>query len=698
MNPKIELAPDSGAETDAPLMVRVADARPDKPLIADGLLEAGSSMFQHTENLIEKGLPRRLNPLAYTGALAAYTFFIAIITGVVLLFWYDSSVHSAYSSVQQMDAQWWGAGLIRTLHRYSSDACILFSIIHAFRVFVARKFTGARWMAWVTGVLLLGLIWLEGWLGYWLLWDVRGQAIADGSARALDVLPLFQEPISNSFLTNDGINSLIFFAVFYAHVLMPIPIGMLIWIHLMRLKKPKFLPKRGLMIACGVVLVAASIIVPAELASPADMAVYPSGFKMDWFYLVPLFLIERMDGVWFWVLILALPAMLSTLPFVMTRKKKPSAENNQDVCNGCTQCEQDCPYEAISMVSKEGKEKPVALVDPSRCTSCGICIGSCDPGAMRFESLERTETRNRIMGWLKLKDGPRVMLFLSADGAGRNVKFDRKTGLSKELPGVRIVSLPSAGWLHTSMIQLIAKLGGRSMLIIDSGSESRTRLSAEIVMARVEGTREPEFRQSDISDGNFRSIQLNPNQPKALKKAVAGFVEGDEPATGNLPDSNEPPLGRRIASGLITTLVLTAIMVLFSRFFYVAPERAPSTLIVSFKLAGQELTQEALEDTELDHLKGMKKRLELSPVRLKILVDGKVVHEEIYQPRGIRNNSASVGTVSFPMQVGEHTVRVLLSDTAEDGKWTFQTEQSIEFEKSHRRVVQFDEQHGFDWH
>src|SRR5690606_36325367 len=50
------------------------------------------------------------------------------------------------------------------------------------------------------------------------------------------------------------------------------------------------------------------------------------------------------------------------------------------LCTGCNQCPQDCPWDAITMVERDD-DRPtlVALVDPVRCVSCGICAGSCAP-------------------------------------------------------------------------------------------------------------------------------------------------------------------------------------------------------------------------------------------------------------------------------------------------------------------------------
>ncbi|MBZ0136807.1 MAG: cytochrome b N-terminal domain-containing protein [Planctomycetes bacterium] len=672
--------------------ITVADTRPDRPVRGDPILAAGDLAITRTERAVNKGLPAGLNPLAYTGALAGFTFIVATITGILLLFWYSTSVHTAYSSVQAMDAQWWGAGLVRTLHRYSSDACVLFSVIHAIKVFAARKFTGARWIAWVTGVLLLGLIWLDGWLGYWLTWDQRAQAIAVGTAHVLDVLPLFPEPISRSFLTNGDLNSLIFFAVFFAHVLLPIPIGVVIWIHLVRLKKPKFLPKRSLMIASGIVLLLLALIIPADLAAPADMASYPDGFSIDWFYLLPLYLTDRLGGPWFWIVALGSGALLFSLPWTMGRKRKQPALVNEQACNGCTQCYQDCPYEAISMVAVEGKKNMVSLVDPNRCVSCGVCVGACDPGAMTYPELERSDVREKILDWLK-QDGPRAIAFLCADGAGRKVRFDTKTGLSEDLPGYRVVGIPCAAWLHSSFVEIIAKRGGKSLLAACEGSEPRCRLGTEITVARVAETREPFFQRDRIPEGTFRFLQLDGGDASRLQREAADFLKGEATPSANAV----PPLWRRMAVASLLVLLLGGATVLFSRFVYVAPERAPATLIVSFKHAGQEKSSQDDVDTELGHLKGMKERAELLPVRLKVAVDGVVVHEQSYDPRGIRNNSASVGTVELPLRDGRHRVQVWIGDGVDDDAWAFALDEEVDFEKSRRRVVQFDMSHGFRW-
>lgn len=53
-----------------------------------------------------------------------------------------------------------------------------------------------------------------------------------------------------------------------------------------------------------------------------------------------------------------------------------------EICNGCKKCAvaANCPSKAVSMV--DGK----AVVDSSKCTKCGVCVGKCPFGAVPKEA------------------------------------------------------------------------------------------------------------------------------------------------------------------------------------------------------------------------------------------------------------------------------------------------------------------------
>jgi quinol-cytochrome oxidoreductase complex cytochrome b subunit len=153
----------------------------DPPVRGHDALRWLERSFLWLDRLVTRAIPAPLNPFQQTGAIAITSLLVATVTGIVLLLWYKPSVHLAYDSVAAMSDMPFTAGLMRSLHRYSSDACMFFTLVHILRVIFERRIGGARWLAWVTGMALLGVLWFVGWTGYWLVWDERAQQVAIGS-------------------------------------------------------------------------------------------------------------------------------------------------------------------------------------------------------------------------------------------------------------------------------------------------------------------------------------------------------------------------------------------------------------------------------------------------------------------------------------------------------------------------------------
>ena len=284
---------------------RVDDARAIPPVWGDPLFHWLDGLFQRAVAIPGTGIPRHMNPFAQLGAVANTSFLVALVTGILLLFWYSPSVVSAYDSVEAMSQSPYLAGLIRSLHRYSSDLCVLFMTLHAIQTLVSGKYGGARWLGWVSGMILVGLFFVDGWTGYWLVWDERARQIALGTATFLDVLPVFSEPLLRSFLTNESLNSLFFFIIFFIHMLIPLGMGLFLWVHVMRINKAKLFTGRTLTIVMVALMVVVSLLFPATSLPKADMGQVPQDMTVDWFYLLPLYLTDRLTGPMLWVVLAA---------------------------------------------------------------------------------------------------------------------------------------------------------------------------------------------------------------------------------------------------------------------------------------------------------------------------------------------------------------------------------------------------------
>jgi Fe-S-cluster-containing hydrogenase component 2 len=56
-----------------------------------------------------------------------------------------------------------------------------------------------------------------------------------------------------------------------------------------------------------------------------------------------------------------------------------AAEVDKEKCTGCESCVDECPSEAISMVSEK------AEINADTCVDCGVCVDTCPAEAISME-------------------------------------------------------------------------------------------------------------------------------------------------------------------------------------------------------------------------------------------------------------------------------------------------------------------------
>jgi ferredoxin/coenzyme F420-reducing hydrogenase delta subunit len=688
-------------------VVRASDAGPDSSMRGRRFLDRVDRWFRRLDGITQKYIPEQYHPFIQAGAIANFMFVVAVITGFALLIWYSPSVHYAYDSVASMAEQPYTAELMRSLHRYSSDAFMLFVIFHAFKVFFGGRFTGSRWLAWITGIVGLLIIWFDGWLGYWLVWDERGAMIATATAKMVDVLPIFAEPLKASFLTDDSFNSVLFLIVFFLHMLIPIAFGIAIWLHVSRLNKPMFITNRNFSIILLTSLIVVSLLFPADIEGRADLLSAPENVTIDYFYLLPLIVTERLQGGTLWLIFLIGFVSLSSIPWLMRRRKKEMPPVVDEIkCTGCVQCFYDCPYNAITMVPRqEGNPKKsdfVAEIDHSICVSCGICVGSCDPVAIDYPNLSPWEIRRKLDRWLdddtRSLEGQYVA-FVCGNSAGSSLTIDPDTGLCEEMPGYVVSTLPCAGWIHPTLIERALKKGADGVLVMGCESDPDFRLGADWLGDRIEGERHPEFRKDRFEMEDILFLKLDkPEFNKFLKEAQE--FRKNRPAGESVK-----PLGKShwkmMAAGLVIVSVLVALTVWTSSAGLPLPER-DSELVISFKKEGSPVYAES-GDTEglgahmqRDNIQRVERR---SDVAVRITADGVIVFEDDFRPKGIFRRGYSSGIITLPLDPGTHQIEVQFGDVLEDEiDWRRTESRELEIERAERVVLLFNEQQGFRWY
>jgi ferredoxin/coenzyme F420-reducing hydrogenase delta subunit len=335
-----------------------------------------------------------LNPLAQLGALGFFFFWIVAVSGIYLFIFFDTGIERAYQSVEYLTREhWFHAGVMRSFHRYASDLMVVMVAIHLLREFAYDRYRGVRWYSWITGLPIIWLLYASGITGYWLVWDKLAQYVALVSSELLDWLPIFGEPIARNFISTGTLTSRFFSLMVFMHVAVPLFLLFIMWVHILRISRPKVNPPRTLALLSPSALVAVSIWKPAISQGPADLAKVPSPIGLDWFFL-PLY---PLTNIWsngtVWALLGAFSLMIALMPWLPPLRRAKPAEIDLAHCNGCARCAEDCPYEAIRMVGRtDGMPFPTqAQVNPSLCVSCGICVGAC-PSSTPFRRTQDLRT------------------------------------------------------------------------------------------------------------------------------------------------------------------------------------------------------------------------------------------------------------------------------------------------------------------
>lgn len=122
--------------------------------------------------LTEKEVPlHRMSWAYYLGGLALFFFVVQVVTGLLLLFYYEPTVSDAHASVEYISEHVAGGALIRNMHAWSSSALILAVMIHLLTTFAMKAFAKPRELTWITGVGLFVVAFGFGFTGYLLPWN-----------------------------------------------------------------------------------------------------------------------------------------------------------------------------------------------------------------------------------------------------------------------------------------------------------------------------------------------------------------------------------------------------------------------------------------------------------------------------------------------------------------------------------------------
>jgi quinol---cytochrome-c reductase cytochrome b subunit len=262
------------------------------------------------------------------GEVALYSFLVLVLTGIYLTFFFEPStqqvvyhgsvetlrgtqVSQAYRSVVDISFDVRAGLLVRQTHHWAADVFVASIVLHLMRVFFTGAFRKPRELTYLIGVAMLGLVLLEGYLGYSMVDDLlSGMGLAIGYAVVLSI-PVVGAPLALLVWGGPFPGDPSFISRMYiAHVLLlPVAIGALLGLHLLlvasrhhtQFRRPDATERRvvglpavpsqaprslGLLFAVvGVLLLLGGLVQinPIWLWGPYDVASSTNGAQPDWY-------------------------------------------------------------------------------------------------------------------------------------------------------------------------------------------------------------------------------------------------------------------------------------------------------------------------------------------------------------------------------------------------------------------------------
>jgi cytochrome b6 len=247
----------------------------------------------------------------YLGGISLFLFIIQVITGILLLLYYQPGVNTSYESVKYIVTKVEFGWLVREVHSWSANLFIFFVFLHMFTVFFARAYRKPRELTWYTGMLLLFLSLGFGFSGYLLPWNELAYFATKVGTDIAGALPVVGDFLMRFLRGGDEVTGATLTRFYGVHVaIFPFAAVIVLTVHLLLVQvqgmsvppelesvpddKRKYLPffpnfaLRDVLVWLIVLNVIALLAVffPWELGNKADpLAPAPVGIRPEWYFM-----------------------------------------------------------------------------------------------------------------------------------------------------------------------------------------------------------------------------------------------------------------------------------------------------------------------------------------------------------------------------------------------------------------------------
>ncbi len=281
--------------------------------VRDWLRERRQKLDLFDETLVA----RQENPIYLLGPMLYYFWLITVISGVILMIWYEPTTMGAYSSILRIQDEVGRVaipglgtiglgGLTRGLHKYGADALITVIFLRIYRMYFLGEYKKPGELSWMLAFLGLILGMISGITGYLLIWNQR----AFWAAKVVLTVPIyfdeipilgplkFGSMIAYIFLGGPAVGQATITRFYAIHFGISLVLLILAEVFFARIRRSRLNMSWFPALLFMAMLVVISTILPAESGRRADPTRTPLPILSDWYFLALYQYVKYTPPLW----------------------------------------------------------------------------------------------------------------------------------------------------------------------------------------------------------------------------------------------------------------------------------------------------------------------------------------------------------------------------------------------------------------
>ena len=174
----------------------------------------------------------------YLGMISFFLFVLLIVTGVLLMLYYQPAIPHAYNNMKDLEFVVSNGSFLRNMHRWSAHLMVITVFLHMLRVFYKGACKPPREFNWVIGVVLLIITLLLSYTGYLLPYDQLSYWAVTVGTNIVQYIPVAGAKIRFLLLGGSEIGEYTVVRFYVLHcIILPLFMVLLIALHFWRIRK-----------------------------------------------------------------------------------------------------------------------------------------------------------------------------------------------------------------------------------------------------------------------------------------------------------------------------------------------------------------------------------------------------------------------------------------------------------------------------